>query len=52
MQETMMAHVPEGAGDNSKGKKASRIIAPSMAAYMVFAMLIAFGLMYAYASNA
>ncbi|WP_298090094.1 hypothetical protein [uncultured Sphingomonas sp.] len=46
-----MAEIPEGAGDNSKGQNASRIIAPSMAIYMVFALLVAFGLMYAYAAN-
>lgn len=44
-----MAHIPEGAGDNSHNKEASRVAAPLLAGYMVLAVLVAFGLMYLYA---
>ncbi len=46
-----MAQQSEQLGDNSRGKQASRVAAPLMAGYMVIAVLIAFGLMYLYATN-
>ena len=46
-----MAQQSEEPGDNSRGKQASRVAAPLMAGYMVMAVLVAFGLMYLYATN-
>lgn len=46
-----MAEIPEGAGDNSFDGKPRRVIAPALGIYMLVAVLIAFGLMYFYATS-
>lgn len=43
-----MVQVPDGPGDNSKGKAASRVAAPLLAGYMILALLAAFAMMYLY----
>lgn len=48
IKENAVVQVPEGPGDNSKGKAASRVAAPLLAGYMILALLAAFAMMYLY----
>ncbi|WP_267349801.1 hypothetical protein [Sphingomonas sp. GM_Shp_2] len=48
IKENAVVQVPDGPGDNSKGKAASRVAAPLLAGYMILALLAAFAMMYLY----